>query len=105
MTFELFTVLLSVFSIFTSRITQAVKLLLDSLKIDYASNLVVLGVSIFVGGIGTLCAYIIMGIPCTVTNLVFLFLMIIANWIVAMLGYDKVMQSIIQAKKCKEVKK
>lgn len=96
MTFELFIILLGFFAVFTSLLAQAVKLLLESLKIKYASNLVVLGVSVFVGGVGTACAYLFMDIPWSKINVVCLFLMILANWLVAMLGYDKVMQAITQ---------
>lgn len=98
MTFEIFILLLSAFAVLTSLFTQAVKLFLDSLKIRYASNMIVLGVSVFIGGVGTACAYLFMGIPWTINNIVCLFLMIIANWLVAMLGYDKVMQAITQMK-------
>lgn len=98
MTFELFIFLLTVFAVSTSLFTQAVKLSLDSLKIRYASNLVVLCVSVFIGGAGTAIAYLFMGIPWTIINIVCLILMIFANWLVAMLGYDKVMQAIAQLK-------
>lgn len=98
MTFNLFIVLLAVFSVFTSLVSQAVKLFLESTKVNYASNLIVLGTSVFVGGIGTCCAYLFMCIPWTTVNIVCIFLMILANWLVAMLGYDKVMQAITQLK-------
>ena len=98
MTFELFIVLLTVFSAFTSLFTEAVKSFLDEIKIKYASNLVVLGASIFVAGIGTASAYLFFDIPWTAINLVCLFLMVLANWLVSMLGYDKVMQAITQIK-------
>lgn len=98
MTFELFIFLLTVFAVSTSLFTQAAKLFLDSLKIRYASNLVVLCVSVFIGGVGTAIAYLFMGIPWTIINIVCLVLMIFANWLVAMLGYDKVMQAIAQLK-------
>lgn len=96
MTFNLFIILLAVFSTFTSLLSQAVKLFLESLKIKYASNLIVLCASVFVGGLGSACAYLFMGIPWSAINVVCLFLMILANWLVAMLGYDKVMQAITQ---------
>lgn len=105
MTFEIFIVLLAVFSAFTSLFTQAVKLYLESLEVDYASNLIALGTSVFVGSVGTACAYIFMDIPWTAINIVCLFLMILANWLVAMLGYDKVMQAITQIKAVKGMKK
>ena len=98
MTFEIFIVLLAVFSVFTSLISEAVKLFLESLKINYASNLSVLGASVFVGGIGTVCAYLFMAIHFSTVNIVCIFLMILANWLVAMLGYDKVVQAITQLK-------
>ena len=98
MTFEIFIILLVIFSVFTSLFTEAVKLFLESLKIKYASNLIVLVVSIFVGSIGTVCAYLFMNIQWTATNIICIFLMIGANWLVSMLGYDKVMQAIMQLK-------
>ena len=98
MTFNLFITLLAVFSTFTSLLTQAVKLFLESLKVGYASNIIVLCVSVFVGGIGTACAYLFMGIPWSEINIVCIFLMVLANWLVAMIGYDKVMQAITQLK-------
>lgn len=105
MTFELFIILLAVFSTFTSLFTEAVKLSLETIKADYASNLVALGASAFVGGLGTACAYLFLGIPWTAINLVCLFLMVLANWLVAMVGYDKVMQAISQIKGAGGVKK
>ena len=98
MSFETFFVLLAVFSAVTSLFTEAVKLFLDSLKIKYASNLIVLVAAAFVGGIGMTCFYLFGGIPWTLPNTVSIFLMIAANWLVAMLGYDKVVQAIIQLK-------
>ena len=98
MTIQTFLVLLAVFSTFTSLFTEAVKLFLDSLKIKYASNLVVLAAAVFIGGAGMTCFYLFGGIPWTVQNTVCIFLMVAANWLVAMLGYDKVMQAITQLK-------
>lgn len=98
MTFNLFIILLAVFSAFTSLLSQAVKLFLESTNIKYASNIIVLCASVFVGGLGTVCAYLFMGIHFSTVNIVCIFLMILANWLVAMLGYDKVMQAITQLK-------
>lgn len=96
MTFNLFIILLAVFSALTSLLSQAVKLFLESTNIKYASNIIVLCASIFVGGLGTVCAYLFMGISWSAVNIVCIFLMILANWLVAMLGYDKVVQAITQ---------
>ena len=98
MTVEIFLILLAVFSIVTSLFTEAVKNLLDSLKVQYASNIVVLCVSIIVSGAGTPAFYVCGGYAWTITNIICIFLMICANWLGAMVGYDKVKQAITQFK-------
>lgn len=98
MTFEVFMMLLFAFSIFTSLFVEAGKKFLDSLKVTYASNILVFCVAVLVGGFGTLFFYIWNDIAFTATNIISIFLMICANWLVAMLGYDKVMQAITQLK-------
>lgn len=99
MTFEKFLVLLFIASVVTSLLTEAIKIFLDSLKVKYASNIVVLVVSVLVGGLGTACYYALCCIEWTAANSVYLVLMIIANWLCSMLGYDKVMQAITQLRK------
>lgn len=98
MTFEIFLILLAVFSVVTSLFTEAVKLFLDSLKVSYASNLAVLCIAILVGGFGTAVFYVVNGCAWTSINIICIPLMICANWLVAMLGYDKVMQALSQLK-------
>lgn len=98
MTVELFLILLTILSVVTSLFTEGVKMFLDSMKFKYASNVVVLLVSIFVGGVGTIVFYLWNDIAWTSLNIICLFLMICANWLCAMLGYDKVMQAITQIK-------
>lgn len=98
MTVELFLILLTILSVATSLFTEGVKMLLDSLNLKYASNIVVLFVSIIVGGIGTIVFYLWNDIAWTSLNIICLFLMICANWLCAMVGYDKVMQAITQIK-------
>ena len=96
MTFELFFILLTVFSIVTSLFTEGVKKMLDSLKVKYASNIVVLVVSIVVGSGGTIIFYLWNHYEFTTLNVICIFLMAAANWLGSMLGYDKVMQAIEQ---------
>ena len=98
MTFEVFMMLLFAFSIITSLFVEAGKKFLESLKVNYASNILVFCVAVFVGGFGTSFFYIWNDIAFTATNIISIFLMICANWLVAMLGYDKVMQAITQVK-------
>lgn len=99
MTFENFLVMLTIASVVTSLLTEGVKKFLDSLKVKYASNIVVLVTSVIVGGFGTVCYYVLCGIEWTATNVLCLFLMIVANWLCSMLGYDKVTQAITQLRK------
>jgi len=96
MTFELFMALLAVLSVLTSLCTEAIKTFLDSMEIEYASNIIVLAVAVFVGIIGTSVFYAWNDIAFTSLNIISIFLMVCANWLCAMLGYDKIMQAIAQ---------
>lgn len=98
MTVEIFLMLLAFFAVVTSLATEAVKKLLDSMQIVYASNIVVLILAIFIGGVGTASFYVFQNIAWTPTNALCVFLMICANWMCSMVGYDKVMQAITQFK-------
>ena len=98
MTVELFLILLTMLSIITSLFTEGIKKFLDSLKIKYAANIVVLIVAVIVGGVGTSIFYIWNNFQWTTLNIICIFLMMCANWLGAMLGYDKVMQAIAQIK-------
>lgn len=98
MTVETFLTLLLVCAIVTSLMTEAVKMFLDSVNVKYVSNVVVLVVSILVGGIvGTIYFMCIEEFQLN-NHLVFTAIMIVANWLVAMLGYDKIIQTITQFK-------
>ena len=96
MTVQLFLFLLLFFSVITSLFTEAVKEFLKLSKKTYPSNIIVLIVSVLVAGIGTSAVYIYQGNSWTPLDIFTIFLMICANWLCAMLGYDKVMQAITQ---------
>lgn len=98
MTVELFLILLSVLSVITSIFTEGVKKMLESLKFKYVSNIVVLCVSIIVAGVGMIVFYLWNDFAWTTLNIICIFLMICANWLSAMLGYDKIKQAIEQIK-------
>ena len=99
MTVELFLILLAVLATITSLLTEGVKKFLDAYEVKYAANLVVLIVAAIVGGAGTTLFYVLYNFPYTAQNVVCILLMIVANWLVAMFGYDKVVQVILQVKK------
>lgn len=93
MTVEIFLTLIIFFSTATSLITEAIKKFLDD-NVSY--NLLVLLVALIVGCAGTAIYYLANGIPYTAINITYLILMGIANWIGAMVGYDKIKQLISQ---------
>lgn len=98
MTVEIFLILLAVFAAVTSLGTEAVKKLLDSLKVTYTSNVVVLWVAVAVGGLGMAAFYVLNDYIWTSFEIICIALMIVANWLSAMLGYDKIKQTITQFK-------
>lgn len=98
MTVELFLILLSMLSVITSLFTEGVKKMLESLNFKYVSNIVVLCASIIVAGVGMIVFYLWNDFAWTTLNIICIFLMICANWLSAMLGYDKIKQAIEQIK-------
>ena len=96
MTVTMFATLLVVLAVAVSLITQAVKSFLGERK--YSANLVVLVVSIIVGAAGCVLTYMFKGVPFTPPNIACIFLMALAVWVGAMVGYDKVLQMIDQMK-------
>lgn len=96
MTVQVFLSILIFSSTAASLIVEAIKKLLsDSFK-SIPTNFIVLIVSIITGCGATWFYYLNNGIPLTAINTVCLFLMGIANWLSAMVGYDKVKQLIDQ---------
>ena len=96
MSVTVFLVLLTAFATFTSLITESVKKFMDSLNIKYATNVVVLIIALLVGILGTSCYYLVANIAFTVINIIYILALSIANWLGAMIGYDKVKQAIEQ---------
>ena len=96
MTITTFLVLLAGFAAITSVVTEGIKKLLDGQGVEYASNIVVLIVAVVVGCGGTAMYYVNYQIPFNALNSVYLALMGVANWLSAMVGYDKVKQAIEQ---------
>lgn len=104
MTVEIILMLLAVMATITSFITEKVKKILDDLRFTYASNIVVLVVSVIVGGLGTVIFYLWNDYAWTTENIISIFLMVCANWLVAMGGYDKVVQAIKQIQAINQAK-
>lgn len=94
MTIQLFLFLFTIGSLMSSLVTEAIKKAFTSVS----TNVIALADSVLVGLVGTICAYILMGIPFTLTNDICIVLMAVCIWIGSMVGYDKVMQTISQIK-------
>lgn len=101
MTVEVFLTLLVILSTVTSLITTKVKDLLDSANKTYSSNVIVFIVAAVVGGFGTCAFYFINEYNWNPFNITCIFGMIVSNALGAMIGYDKVIQTIKQMKELK----
>lgn len=96
MNITLFITMLTIGSGICSLITEAVKKAFYNVGKDASPNIIALVDAVVVGGFGTAIVYMLMGIQWTVNNIICLVLMIVAVWIGAMVGFDKVKQTIEQ---------
>ena len=96
MTVTVFLILLTACAVVTSLLTEGVKKFLEGLGISYAANILVLIIALIVGCGATAIYYVNYQVPFNALNSVYLALMGVANWLGAMLGYDKVKQAITQ---------
>ena len=96
MTVTLFISLFTIGSMACGLITEAVKKVYQNAGMDYSANVIALVDAFVVGGIGTAVAYMLMGIDWTVNNIICLILMIVCIWLGAMLGFDKIKQTLEQ---------
>lgn len=94
----LFITLLTIFSTITSICTEGCKKILNEVKIAYSSNVLAFVIACIVGIGGTGIYYIIDSIEFNTINIVFMCLMGLATSFGAMVGYDKVVQTIKQLK-------
>lgn len=96
MTVTSFLIILTICAAMTSLLTEGFKVFLDSINVQYAANILVLIVAMIVGCGATALYYVNYQVPFNALNSVYLALMGVANWIGAMVGYDKVRQAIMQ---------
>lgn len=96
LSFDVMVALVTAMAIATSLLTQLLKSILDACKKQYASNVIVAVVSVFVGGCGTALYYVNHQIPFNALTSVYLAIMCLLNCAGAMVGYDKVKQAITQ---------
>lgn len=95
MTIELFLGLLLITSILTSLFTEGIKKLIGE-SFKYSSNVLVAIIAVVIG-IATCVVYcIFVGVTLNAQIITFFVCLIVGSWLCAMLGYDKVVQSISQ---------
>lgn len=92
MTLALFMVLVTILSLINSLFTQAIKKTFNNTK----PTLVAAILSVVIGWIGGIMAYILMGIIFTPASIICLILLAPTIWLVSTLSYDKVMEVLKQ---------
>ena len=94
MTFNMFITFLTIGSLVSSLLTEAVKKSFQNI----ATNVIALINAVVVGFVGTIIEYILFGIELNLKNIICIVLMMFCMWMGSMVGYDKVMQTILQIK-------
>lgn len=95
--FELFNTFVLSCSILTGLITQAIKIQLGTKAEKIASNILAGVVSVIIG-LAVCCAHAVLHVVVVdASYIVFTITVIVFSWLCAMLGYDKVIQTISQS--------
>ncbi len=94
---ETFLILLLAVSIFDGLFTEAVKQVLNSAHVQFASSNILAGiVSVFLSILVYSGYFVMTNLVFTPKQIVYLIALILLSWLSAMVGYDKVVQAIIQ---------
>ena len=96
MTTTIFIMLLAMFAVISSLLTEGIKKAFDNADKKYSANIIALINAAVLGCGGTIVAYILLAIPFTAANIVIIPVMVGLTWLGSMLGYDKVMQLVAQ---------
>lgn len=99
MTYEFIFISLTVISVLTSLTTEGIKKLLDEQKIKYAPNLLAAAVSVIFTIVASVCYIVYTGEVVTARIIIECVVMVFLSFLIATVGYDKVMQAIGQIKK------
>lgn len=80
----------------TMLLTQAIKQFYYNRGTEASPNIIALINALVVGGLGTAFAYMLLGLPWTVNNILCLIAMIILVWMGSMIGYSKILETFQQ---------
>lgn len=97
MTVTTFLTIVTIGSLVSSLLTEALKKSFQNMS----TNVIALINAAIVGMLGTSATYILVGIEWNLQNIVCLVLMVFCVWLGSMVGYDKVIQTILQIKNIK----
>lgn len=95
MNISTFLMLLFTFSVISGLFTEAIKKLMSD-KANLSYNLIALVIALIVGTVGTSIYYQLSNMSFDINNIIYMILLGLASGLCAMLGYDKVKQSILQ---------
>ena len=96
MTLEIFILGITICSAFTALVTEAVKKLFERGEKTYNSNIIAAICSVVVAAITIVVYAILAGVVVTPQFITLSILLVIFSWLGAMVGYDKVIQTIKQ---------
>ena len=99
MTVVAFITLLTIFSTVTGFVVEGVKKLFEALNVKYESNVIACAVGGVVGIGGSVAYYVVEGIAFSTGNIALMIVMGVASALGAMIGYDKIIQTVEQFKK------
>jgi hypothetical protein len=91
--------LLLVCAVFTSLITQGIKVLLDDQKVEYSSNVIAAVVSVVLAVAIPIGLTLYSGGCFSLQLVIQIIVLAVLSWLCAMLGYDKVLQALAQIRK------
>jgi hypothetical protein len=85
--------------VFTSLITQGIKVLLDDQKVEYSSNVIAAVVSVVLAVAIPIGLTLYSGGCFSLQLVIQIIVLAVLSWLCAMLGYDKVLQALAQIRK------
>lgn len=98
MTLEMFLLALMVVSTLTGFVTEAVKTIFAEHNWKYSANTIAGICAFLVALIVGVCYVLYTGIAVTTQVVIVIFALVVMSWLCAMIGYDKVIQSLEQFK-------
>jgi len=104
MTLEIFTIGLLAVSLLTGFTTEGLKRIAQDFKVKYSANVMAVGSAVSLAVTVGICYMIVTETPFDAKMGVYIFALAFLSALIAMNGYDKVMQALEQIRKLKSLK-